>query len=138
MMQFGWRLTTLMTMRTQANVGRRLLGVAAVAAFVTAVLSGCVLAPVVSTVLEPEEKPSSTAPAQSDTAPAADRAQMPSPSVKAERNEPDLDDVPGDAPDGAVPDDESSTSRDNSIFGPPRSSPPAPRVTVRIELPHES
>lgn len=132
MMQFGLRLTTLMNMRTQANVGRRLLGAAAVAAFATAVLSGCVLAPVVSTVLEPEDNPAGSA--QHNSTPAMDGARAPSPSVKAELDQPDG----AGAPDDAARDDDSARSREDSIFGPPRSSPPAPRVTVRIELPHES
>lgn len=128
-----------MNMRTQANFGRRLLGAAAVAAFASAVLSGCVLAPVVSTVLEPEDEPSSSIPAQETSTPAMDRAQPPTPSVKAEIDDPDRAKPPAGAPQDADADeDESAQSRDNSIFGPPRSSPPAPRVTVRIELPHES
>lgn len=136
MMQFGLRLTTLMNMRTQANVGRRLLGAAAVAAFATALLSGCVLAPVVSTVLEPEDDPAGSA--QRNSTPAMDEARAPSPSVKAELDQPDQAGSPDDSSDDAARDDDSAGSRDGSIFGPPRSSPPAPRVTVRIELPHES
>lgn len=136
MMQFGLRLTTLMNMRTQANVGRRLLGAAAVAAFATAVLSGCVLAPVVSTVLEPEDNPADSA--QHNSTPAMDGARAPRPSVKAELDQPDRAGAPDGASDDAASDEDSSGSREDSIFGPPRSSPPAPRVTVRIELPHES
>lgn len=131
-------------MRMQATGARRLLGAAVVGVLAMGSLTGCVLAPVVSTIFDPGGSEDSV------DAPVATSDRRESGSAREDDVENEMfapEAVPStgasDNPETetATPEPDSAEESDSSedgVFGPPREDPEAPRVTVRIELPQES
>lgn len=97
--------------------GRRILASAAIAVAVTGGVSGCVLAPVFSAVMQSE----TDLPAATPERGMSDENQVPAQQVE---------------PDGSVPSEKPTPTVSTPVFGPPEEQPrPTPTVTTRIQIP---
>jgi len=119
-----------------APSARRLLAGAAVACALAAGLSGCVLAPVVQTIVGTPGPDGATAPAE---APAVERdpGTAPTDEPAPEQAVPDDGDGAPGSPSDPAPDSPAPTDT-GSVLGPPDEPRPAPTITTQFDFPVES